>query len=192
MTAFAEIAGMNIPNASNNAIQMLNYMDNFISGTIHSGMTDTIHLTARPTTLTSSTLSRQHPITSWAQLAQANSADYPLLSTEIPTRAILRAAGFRGVAKTALADLITYTQSPGAIEAFGFSPGKLPRPGGTTSRRWCRPIRGSMWDVMPRLPDGEYLQATQMQIDVSNSRTVILTATGATRCYRWSARVRRR
>ena len=34
-----------------------------------------------------------------------------------------------------------------------------------------------LWDVMPRLPDGEYLQASQMQIDVSNNSTVILSAT---------------
>ena len=31
---------------------------------------------------------------------------------------------------------------------------------------------------MPRLPDGEYLQASQMQIDISNRNTVMLTATG--------------
>ena len=33
-----------------------------------------------------------------------------------------------------------------------------------------------MWNVMPRLPDGEYLPASQMQIDTSNNSTVVLTA----------------
>ena len=32
VTALAEIAGMNIPGASSDAVKMLNYMNNFISG----------------------------------------------------------------------------------------------------------------------------------------------------------------
>ena len=39
-------------------------------------------------------------------------------------------------------------------------------------------ISWSTASVAPRLPDGEYLQADQIQVDVSNNSTVTLTATG--------------
>ena len=50
VTTFAEIAGMNIPKASNKAIQMLRYMDNFISGVYTHGSDRSIRITARLTT----------------------------------------------------------------------------------------------------------------------------------------------
>jgi Ca2+-binding RTX toxin-like protein len=92
----------------------------------------------------------------------------------LPSRAILTAAN----ARTALADLITYTQSPDAIEAYGFITGQI-------ALAWKNNPAGMVtvfqefpsWNVVPRLPDGEYLQASQMQIDVSNNSTVILSAT---------------
>ena len=50
------------------------------------------------------------------------------------------------------------------------SSAKSPRPGpgnivGMAAAYQAYP----MWNVMPRLPDGEYLAASQMQIDVSNN-----------------------
>ena len=68
------------------------------------------------------------------------------------------------------------------------SSARSPRPGPATAPGWRRPIKTyPMWSVMPRLPDGEYLQASQMQIDISNNSTVMLTPATATRCCRWSA-----
>jgi len=64
------------------------------------------------------------------------------------------------------------------MEAFGYVVGQI-------AAAWAGNSAGMeaayqafpMWNVMPRLPDGNYLAASQMQIDTSNSSTVTLTAT---------------
>jgi hypothetical protein len=178
VTAFAEIAGMNIPGASNNAIQMLKYMDNFISGRFTSGSDGFNPYNGAAYYLDILDPVTQQPITTWARLAQVNSADYPLNATSLPRSSYPTSAqGYAVNARTALADLITYTQSPNAIEAYGFVTGQI-------ALAWARDPAGMVetyrefpsWNVVPRLPDGEYLQATQMQIDVSNNGIVTLSA----------------
>jgi Ca2+-binding RTX toxin-like protein len=78
-----------------------------------------------------------------------------------------------------LADLITYTKSPKAIEAYGYVVGQIAKAWGTNTAGEAAAYQNNpMWDVMPRLPDGKYLSASQIKVDVSNSTTVALTATG--------------
>ena len=158
---------------------MLKYMDNFTSGRFIHGADgfnpyngaayylDIIH----PVTTS--------PVTTWAQLAQVNSAQYPLDATTLYHSSYPNSAqGYAANARTALADLITYTQSPNAMEAYGFITGQI-------ALAWGRNPTGMVavfqdfpsWNVVPRLPDGEYLQASQMHIDVSNSPSVTLSAT---------------
>ena len=87
--------------------------------------------------------------------------------------------GYAVIAKAALADLITYTQSPKAIEAYGYVVSQIARAwAGNSAGMEAAYQSNPMWSVMPRLPDGEYLSASQMQIDTSNNSTVTLTATG--------------
>ena len=87
--------------------------------------------------------------------------------------------GYAIIAKAALADLITYTQSPQAIEAYGYVVGQIAAAWAGNSAGMAAAYEvNPMWDVMPRLPDGKYLAASQMQIDTSNSSTVTLTASG--------------
>ncbi len=73
--------------------------------------------------------------------------------------------------------MITYTQSPNAIEAYGFITGQIALAWGDNTAGMVAAYQEyPSWNVMPRLPDGEYLQASQMQIDVSNNPVVTLSA----------------
>ncbi len=179
VTAFAEIAGMNIPTASNNAIQMLRYMDNFISGVYTHGSDGFNPYNGAAYYLKNIDPITNTPITTWAQLAQVNSTDYPLDATSLPHSSYPSdVQGYAVNARTALADLITYTQSTNAIEAYGFITGQIALAWGHNPAGMAAAYQGfPSWDVMPRLPDGEYLQASQMQIDVSNNHSVTLSAT---------------
>ena len=180
VTAFAEIAGMNIPTASNNAIQMLRYMDNFISG-VYTHRSDGFNPYNGPAySLKNADPITNAPITTWAQLAQVNSTDYPLDATSLTHSSYPSdVQGYAVNARTALADLITYTQSTNAIEAYGFITGQIALAWGHNPAGMVAAYQGfPSWDVVPRLPDGEYLQANQMQIDVSNNPSVTLNANG--------------
>ena len=83
------------------------------------------------------------------------------------------------IAKAALADLITYTQSPQAIQAYGFVVSQV---------EYAFALEGQSetagyqqypeFSIVPRLPDGVWLQNSQMQIDTSGASIVTLTATG--------------
>ncbi len=118
------------------------------------------------------------PINTWAQLAQVNSANYPLNATSLPLSSYPASPdGYAVYARTALADMITYTQSPNAIEAYGFITGQIALAWGHNPAAMVAAYQEyPSWHVMPRLPDGEYLQASQMQIDVSNNPVVTLSA----------------
>ena len=103
-----------------------------------------------------------------------------LIPTSIPTNWVTdMQGGYAIIAKAALADLITYTQSPQAIEAYGYVVGQIAAAWAGNSAGMAAAYEvNPMWDVMPRLPDGKNLAASQMQIDTSNSSTVTLTASG--------------
>ena len=119
------------------------------------------------------------PITTWAQLAAINSADLSADATGSAGSwwATEYSSGYAVIAKAALADMITYTQSPDAIEAYGFVTGQIAAAwGGNIAGMAAAYQAYPMWNVMPRLPDGEYLQANQIQIDVSNNNSVTLSA----------------
>ncbi len=190
VTVLAEIAEMNLPQASDDAVEMLKYMSNFVAGLYTNGENG-----YDPDNGAAYWLYLKDPLTgapysTWSELSDGNVADYKLngsgwgLATANPesiSRNSLTATegGIAVIAKAALADLITYTQSPQAIEAYGYVVSQI-------ARAWAGNIAGleaayqayPMWSVMPRLPDGEYLSASQMQIDTSNNSTVTLTATG--------------
>ena len=73
--------------------------------------------------------------------------------------------------------MVTYTQTPDAIQAYGFVTSQIVATwGGNTARMAAAYQDYPMWNVMPRLPDGEYLPFSQVQIDTSNNNSVTLSA----------------
>jgi Ca2+-binding RTX toxin-like protein len=95
--------------------------------------------------------------------------------------------GYAPIAKAALAGEITYTQSTQAIQAYGFVVSQIAYAfslggsdfssgsGATLAQAYQN---YPQFSIVPRLPDGVWLQNSQMQIDVSGASSVTLTATG--------------
>jgi hypothetical protein len=189
VTALAEVAGMNMGQASNDAVQMLKYMNNFISGLYTNGNNGYNPFNGPSYWLYVNDPTTAAPYTSWAQLQSANVVDYTLngagwgLPTanpaSFPQNATDMDSGYAIIAKAALASEITYTQSPQAIQAYGYVVSQIAKVwsvnGGSQAAAWQT---NPEWSVMPKLPDGIYLPNTQMHIDTSGSSTVTLTAQG--------------
>ena len=178
VTSLAEVAGMNIPQASADAVEMLQYMNNFVSGlfTNASAGFDPIEGTAYWLNTTDPTSG--NPYTTWAQLYQGNlaSGNIPTPTGVFPNYPTDVQGGYAEIAMAALADEITYTGSPQAIQAYGYVVSQLAyafaQGGGNEAAAFAS---NPEWDIMPKLPDGLYLAANQMQIDTS-SNNVNLTA----------------
>jgi hypothetical protein len=191
VTALAEVAGMNIPTASADAVQMLQYMNNFVAGLYTNGPNGYNPFNGAAYWLYLNDPTTGTPYTTWAQFQQGNVADYSLnaasygLPSANPTTfapsffATDMQGGYAITAKAALADEITYTQSPQAIQAYGFVvsqvAGVWSAMGGGETAAWQT---DPMWNLMPKLPDGVYLPNSQMQIETSGASSVALTANG--------------
>jgi len=177
----AEVAAMNIPQASADAVQMLRYMNNFVSGLYTNGQNGYNPFNGAAYYLDLNDPVSGTPYTSWSQLASGNASTYPLnattfLSSEWATQT---QGGYAVIAKAALADEITYTQSPQAIQAYGFVVSQIAVVWNSSNQSEIAAYqKDPMWSVMPRLPDGVYLPYSQMQIDTSGASTVTLTASG--------------
>jgi hypothetical protein len=179
---------MNLPQASADAVQMLGYMTNFIAGLYTNGENGYAPANGSAYWLYLGDVVTKNSFSTWSQFSAGNIADHNLTGAlgldtadpgivgHSPTGAL---SGYPVIAKAALADLITYTQSPQAIEAYGYVAGQIAAAWAGDSIGMAAAYQTNpMWSVMPRLPDGEYLQASQRQIDISNNSTVMLTATG--------------
>jgi Ca2+-binding RTX toxin-like protein len=78
-----------------------------------------------------------------------------------------------------LADEITYTHSPQAIQAYGFVVSQVAYAFALEGTNETAGYQATPeFSIVPRLPDGVWLQNSQMQIDTSGASTVTLTATG--------------
>lgn len=192
VTALAEVAAMNLPQVSDDAVKMLNYMTNFVAGLYTNGENGFAPANGSSYWLYLDNVQTGAPFTNWSEFSSGNvlnhqitGSDYGLatanpekLSDSIAQYHMTDAEGWVIIGKAALADLITYTQSPRAIEAYGYVVGQIALAWGGNADGMAAMYRGGpWWNVMPRLPDGEYLQASQMQVDVSNNSTVTLRAT---------------
>lgn len=186
--SLAEVAGMNIPQASAEALQMLQYMNNFVSGLFTNssngynpldGTAEWLYINGNNGTGAA--------YTSWGQLFDGNLlgggldgyngvvANPPRL-INWPTATL---GGYGPVARAALADEITYTQSPQAIQAYGFVVSQVAYAFALAGEDERAAYEAAPeFSIMPRLPDGAWLPNSQMQIDVSGASTVTLTATG--------------
>src|SRR5205085_2268583 len=85
--------------------------------------------------------------------------------------------GYAELSKAALAQEITFTQSPQAIQAYGFVVSQIAYAYSLSGANETQDYQQfPQWSIVPRLPDGTWLQNSQMQIDVSRASTVTLTA----------------
>jgi hypothetical protein len=195
VTALGAVAGMGIPQASAEAVQMLAYMNNFVSGVFTHGSSGFNPLDGTAYWISVNDPTSTAPYTSWSQFFNANvnstwqqgNVGIPATPTELINWPTETGGGYGPVAKAALADEITYTGSPQAIQAYGFVVSQIAYAfslGGSTFSVQGGPTESAAyqyypeWSIVPRLPDGVYLQNSQMQIDTSNAAAVNLTATG--------------
>jgi hypothetical protein len=183
VTSLAEVAGMNIPQASAQAVQMLQYMNTWVSGLFTNGPNGYNPLGGTPYQIHLSDPITGAPYTTWSQLYSGNVIPgWTSGQGGVPASpaGLLSPGPFYGgfgiIAKAALADEITYTQSPQAIQAYGFVVSQLAYSLGQSEAGGYQQF--PQFDNVPRLPDGVYLQNSQMQIDTSGASTVNLTATG--------------
>jgi hypothetical protein len=180
VTSLAEIAGMDIPQASNDAVQMLNYMNDFVAGLYTNGGNGFAPLDGAAYWLQTRDPTTGAPYTTWAGFYQGNLANSNIVpqTTELGGYPTYTGGGYAAISKAALADLITYTESPKAIQAYGYVASQMAYAfalaGGSDTPAYQT---DAQWAVIPRLPDGVYLQNSQMQIDTSGASQVTLTAT---------------
>jgi hypothetical protein len=186
----ANIAEMDLPGASDNAVRMLNYMENFIAGLYTNEENGYDPDNGPAYWLYHTDPVTKQPYTTWAEFSAGNVASYSLNKSGWGLASAERESigindltgtmhGYAVIAKSALANLITYTQSPRAIEAYGYLTGQMAVAwAGNTAKMEAAYQANPLWNVMPRLPDGKYLSAKQVQVDISNAGTVTLTATG--------------
>ena len=192
VTALAEIAGMNLPQVSDDAVRMLNYMTNFVAGLYTNGENGFAPANGSSYWLYLKDVQTKAPFTTWSEFSDGNVANHQItgspyglatpnpekISDSIDQYHMTSGEGWVIIGKAALADLITYTQSPRAIEAYGYVVSQIALAwGGDTAGMAAMYRDGPWWNVAPRLPDGEYLQANQVQVDVSNNPSVTLSAT---------------
>ncbi len=192
VTALAEIAGMNLPQVSDDAVRMLNYMTNFVAGLYTNGENGFAPANGSSYWLYLKDVQTNAPFTTWSEFSDGNVVNHQItgspyglatpnpekISDSIAKYHMTDGEGWVMVGKAALADLITYTQSPRAIEAYGYVVSQIALAWGGDTAGMAAMYRDSpWWNVAPRLPDGEYLQANQVQVDVSNNPSVTLSAT---------------
>ncbi len=192
VTSLAEVAGMNIPQASAEAVQMLQYMNNFVAGVFTNGPNGfnpldgtsywmNVNLSTDPNNPYTTPTTIGAPITTWSQLFSVNVANGVLQAnpTELIQWPTVLNGGYGPVAKAALADEITFTQSPQAIQAYGFVVSQVAYAFALAGQDEAAGYQATPeFSIVPRLPDGIWLENSQMQIDTSGASAVTLTATG--------------
>jgi hypothetical protein len=194
VTSLAEVAGMNIPQASADAVAMLKYMNNWVSGLYTNGSNGFNPLNGPAYVLALNDPITGAPYTTWSQLYEGNvnanwqggEGGFPPSPTSLLS-ATQTMGGYGPIAKAALADEITYTQSPQAIQAYGFVVSQIAYAFSLGGSTFSAGSGGNLtaayqnypqFSIAPKLPDGVYLQNSQMQIDTSGASTVNLTASG--------------
>ncbi|MBV9481335.1 MAG: hypothetical protein JO249_11360 [Acidobacteria bacterium] len=187
VTSLAEVAAMNIPQASAEAVQMLQYMNNWVSGLFTNGPNGYNPLDGTPYKLNVNDPTTGAPYTTWSQLFNANitpgfqegDGGVQANPTSLINWATQTYGGYGPIAKAALADEITFTQSPQAIQAYGFVVSQIAYAFTLAGESETQAYQQyPQFSIVPRLPDGTWLENSQMQIDTSGASTVTLTARG--------------
>jgi hypothetical protein len=187
---------MNIPQASADAVQLMQYMNNYVAGFFTNGQNGYNPLDGTPYKVNMNDPTTGSPYTTWSQIFNGNansswqatgSSNWgtPTNPTEFINYPAQTMGGYGPIARAALADEITYTQSPQAIQAYGLVVSQIAFAFSVDSTGFWGDGSGPteagayqnypQFSVMPRLPDGTYLNASQMQVDTSHAATVNLT-----------------
>ena len=178
VTVLGEIAGMGIPTASAQAVDLLEYMDNFISGLFINGSNGYNPLNGSAYWLAIADPVTGAPYKTWDEFHSANVKLGKLEAnpTSLSGYPLDTEGGYPAIASAALATIITYTGSTKAIKAYGYVVGQVANEFAKAGQSEAAAYeKNATWAQMPRLPDGVYLERSQMQIDTS-SNDVVLTA----------------
>jgi Ca2+-binding RTX toxin-like protein len=171
---------MNLGKASDDAIQMLKFVDNFIAGSFINGENGYNPVWGSAYYLDMQDPTTGAPLTTWADLYTANGGtSYSM--TNLGTWDT-STDGYPAYAAAALAVDITYTGSVKAIEAYGFVVAETARSlaaEGSTSSVSSNPT----WAQIPKLPDGVYLTHSQMQIDTTSNDVTLIAQGGDSLLY---------
>jgi Ca2+-binding RTX toxin-like protein len=156
------------------ASEFLQWMDNFESGRFINGDNGFDPLHGSTYHLQIYDPITNEPYSTWQQIYQATfgaSATPPTELDGYPNSA----GGYAANAKAALASLITGTESPDAIEAYGFVVGHTPKMPAADAN-------DPTWSIMPRLADGHYLHAGDVHVFAGSTGTT-MTGTDANELY---------
>lgn len=179
VTALAAVAGMGLGVASTQAVQMLDYMEPFIAGFYTNGGNGFNPLNGPAYWLNVADPTSGAPYTTWAQFYSANVAagTMPANPTtfapvNFPTDT---QGGYPEIAGAALADLITYTRSPQAYQAYGYVMTQIDQAFAAQGSGMLAGYQADPdWAIVPKLSDGTLLSMTQFHIDTSAASNVTL------------------
>jgi autotransporter passenger strand-loop-strand repeat protein len=178
ITSLGLVAGLNIPQASADAVAMLEYTNNYIAGLFTNGANGFNPLDGTVYNLQVVDPITGQPYTTWNQLFNGNlgpSQQFVANPPELintPPDLNFALGGYGPVAAAALASEITYTQSPQAMQAYGFVESEdayifsLPGNGGAAAEAGFYQ-QYPQFAIVPQLADGQYLNYSQMLIDTS-------------------------
>jgi autotransporter passenger strand-loop-strand repeat protein len=182
--SLAEVAGMNLGQASADAVAMLKFMNNFVSGLFTNAPNGYNPLDGTPYYYNVNNPINGQPYTTWGQLFNANlnlgfnnitpgTVPFPAQLINAATETY---GGFGPIAKAALADEVTYTETPQAMQAYGFVVSQIAYAFTLSEQNEAAAYQQfSQFDIVPRLPDDTYLENSQTLIDTSGDPIVTLT-----------------
>ena len=181
VTAMAQIAGMGIPQASAQAVQILNYMDNWVAGLFTNANKGYNPLNATAYYLEVADPTTNVPYTTWSQLYNANVqlGNIPANPTALYEYTTDVQGGYAAINLATLADMITYVHSPRDFQAYGWLASQMAKEFAQAGIDETAAYQNNPdWAIMPKLPDGVYLSRSQMQIDTSSNNVVLTAANG--------------
>jgi autotransporter passenger strand-loop-strand repeat protein len=184
--ALADIAAMDIPQASADAVALLQWMDNYIAGLYTNGANGLNPLDATSYWTNINNPVTGAPYTTWAQLYQNNASPtwqpnangYPVFNpTQLINGSTLAYGSYGVVGEAAVANEITYAQSPQvlreSLQAFGFLASQIANAYGGQAKEASSYQAFPQYSIVPRLPDGQSLENTQMLIDTSGNNVTL-------------------
>ena len=181
VTVLGEVAGMNIPQASAQAVQMLKWMNNFVAGLFTQPASVYNPLNGPGYWLAVADPSTGTPYTTWSQFysANVNLGNLTANPTSLAGYPLDVQGGYPAIAAAALATEITYAKSPLAIQAYGYVVSQIANEFAKAGQSMTAAYQASpIWTQAPTLPDGVLLTRSRMQIDTSSSNVTLSAKNG--------------
>jgi Ca2+-binding RTX toxin-like protein len=164
-TVFGEIAARGDAKAAT----ILDWMDGFLAGRFLNAANgfDPLHGTAY--NLSTIDPATGHSYTTWAQMYQATFGNAP--ATVLDDANLT--GGYAATAKAALASLISVSQSPDAIEAYGFLQSQ-------NTAMIANYANNPTWNIAPKLANGQYLTNDEIHVHTGTNGTTLTAGSGDT------------